>query len=137
MGDVVLLDETKDVGASNHRHFAALYCGATSGFEVPIVSNSVYVDLFDMVRYLALGIWRFLIDKILLSFYPPIFVYLPSESDLEDGLIQLAVYKSEIDYSIKFASTCTRNIGQFVVPFCLRNCAIMLVHFPFTFCNNC
>ncbi|KAI3460664.1 hypothetical protein Pfo_017327 [Paulownia fortunei] len=34
VGDVVLLDETKDVGASNHRHFAALYCGATSGFEL-------------------------------------------------------------------------------------------------------
>ncbi|CAA2996313.1 Probable phenylalanine--tRNA ligase beta subunit [Olea europaea subsp. europaea] len=34
VGDVVLLDETKDVGASNHRHLAALYCGATSGFEL-------------------------------------------------------------------------------------------------------
>ncbi|KAK6115526.1 hypothetical protein DH2020_007795 [Rehmannia glutinosa] len=34
VGDVVLLDETKDVGASNHRHLGALYCGATSGFEV-------------------------------------------------------------------------------------------------------
>ena len=31
---MTLLDETKDVGASNRRHLAALYCGATSGFEV-------------------------------------------------------------------------------------------------------
>ncbi|KAK4490066.1 hypothetical protein RD792_000720 [Penstemon davidsonii] len=35
VGDVVLLNETKDVGASNRRHLAALYCGATSGFEEP------------------------------------------------------------------------------------------------------
>lgn len=35
MGDVVLLNETKDVGASNRRYLAALYCGSTSGFEVP------------------------------------------------------------------------------------------------------
>ncbi|KAL3641412.1 hypothetical protein CASFOL_016380 [Castilleja foliolosa] len=34
VGDLVLLDETKDVGASNRRHLAALYCGATSGFEL-------------------------------------------------------------------------------------------------------
>ncbi|KAL3845620.1 hypothetical protein ACJIZ3_003023 [Penstemon smallii] len=34
VGDVVLLNETKDVGASNRRHLAALYCGATSGFEL-------------------------------------------------------------------------------------------------------
>ncbi|KAL0326320.1 UNVERIFIED_CONTAM: Phenylalanine--tRNA ligase beta subunit, cytoplasmic [Sesamum radiatum] len=34
VGDVVLLDESKDVGASNRRHLAALYCGATSGFEL-------------------------------------------------------------------------------------------------------
>ncbi|KAG8378413.1 hypothetical protein BUALT_Bualt08G0134800 [Buddleja alternifolia] len=34
VGDVVLLNETKDVGASNCRHLAALYCGATSGFEL-------------------------------------------------------------------------------------------------------
>ncbi|XWS37551.1 hypothetical protein CRYUN_Cryun19dG0053400 [Craigia yunnanensis] len=33
VGDVVLLDEKKDVGASNHRLLAALYCGANSGFE--------------------------------------------------------------------------------------------------------
>ncbi|KAK4413309.1 Phenylalanine--tRNA ligase beta subunit, cytoplasmic [Sesamum alatum] len=33
VGDAVLLDESKDVGASNRRHLAALYCGATSGFE--------------------------------------------------------------------------------------------------------
>ncbi|KAL0360099.1 UNVERIFIED_CONTAM: Phenylalanine--tRNA ligase beta subunit, cytoplasmic [Sesamum radiatum] len=34
VGDVVLLDESKDVAASNRRHLAALYCGATSGFEL-------------------------------------------------------------------------------------------------------
>ena len=34
MGDVVLLDEKKDVGASNRRLLSALYCGANSGFEV-------------------------------------------------------------------------------------------------------
>ncbi|KAK8569417.1 hypothetical protein V6N13_046474 [Hibiscus sabdariffa] len=34
VGDVVLLDEKKDVGASNHRLLAALYCGANSGFEL-------------------------------------------------------------------------------------------------------
>ncbi|KAG8389670.1 hypothetical protein BUALT_Bualt01G0003000 [Buddleja alternifolia] len=34
VGDVVLLNEAKDVGASNRRHLAALYCGATSGFEL-------------------------------------------------------------------------------------------------------
>ncbi|GMJ06634.1 hypothetical protein like AT1G72550 [Hibiscus trionum] len=34
VGDVVLLDEKKDVGASNHRLLSALYCGANSGFEL-------------------------------------------------------------------------------------------------------
>nr|XP_016448061.1 PREDICTED: phenylalanine--tRNA ligase beta subunit, cytoplasmic-like isoform X1 [Nicotiana tabacum] len=34
VGDVVLLDGTKDVGAVNRRHLAALYCGANSGFEL-------------------------------------------------------------------------------------------------------
>ncbi|XP_073035766.1 phenylalanine--tRNA ligase beta subunit, cytoplasmic-like [Primulina eburnea] len=34
VGDVVLLNETKDVGASNRRYLAALYCGSTSGFEL-------------------------------------------------------------------------------------------------------
>lgn len=29
-----MLDEKKDVGASNRRQLAALYCGANSGFEV-------------------------------------------------------------------------------------------------------
>ncbi|EPS68377.1 hypothetical protein M569_06395, partial [Genlisea aurea] len=33
-GDVVVLDKKKDVGASNRRRLAALYCGATSGFEL-------------------------------------------------------------------------------------------------------
>ncbi|OVA18956.1 B3/B4 tRNA-binding domain [Macleaya cordata] len=34
MGDVVLLDETKDVGATNRRQLAALYSNDDSGFEV-------------------------------------------------------------------------------------------------------
>ncbi|KAM6569381.1 hypothetical protein CsatB_017366 [Cannabis sativa] len=34
VGDVAVLDKTKDVGASNYRRLAALYCGATSGFEL-------------------------------------------------------------------------------------------------------
>lgn len=34
VGDVVLLDESKDVGATNRRQLAALHCGATSGFEL-------------------------------------------------------------------------------------------------------
>ncbi|PSR96575.1 Phenylalanine--tRNA ligase beta subunit like [Actinidia chinensis var. chinensis] len=34
VGDITLLDEKKDVGASNCRRLAALYCGANSGFEL-------------------------------------------------------------------------------------------------------
>lgn len=34
VGDVVLLDEKRDVGASCRRRLAALYCGANSGFEL-------------------------------------------------------------------------------------------------------
>ncbi|XP_004299260.1 PREDICTED: probable phenylalanine--tRNA ligase beta subunit-like [Fragaria vesca subsp. vesca] len=34
VGDVTILDEKKDVGASNRRQLAALYCGASSGFEL-------------------------------------------------------------------------------------------------------
>lgn len=34
VGDIVILDEKKDVGATNRRQLAALYCGATSGFEI-------------------------------------------------------------------------------------------------------
>lgn len=34
VGDVALLDDSKDVGARNRRHLAALYCGANSGFEL-------------------------------------------------------------------------------------------------------
>ncbi|WMV07055.1 hypothetical protein MTR67_000440 [Solanum verrucosum] len=34
VGDIVLLDDTNDVGAVNRRHLAALYCGANSGFEL-------------------------------------------------------------------------------------------------------
>ncbi|CAL5326991.1 unnamed protein product [Camellia sinensis] len=34
VGDITLLDETKDVGATNRRQLAALYCGSNSGFEL-------------------------------------------------------------------------------------------------------
>lgn len=34
LSDVVTLDSSKDVGAANHRHLAALYCSSNSGFEV-------------------------------------------------------------------------------------------------------
>ncbi|XP_022134928.1 phenylalanine--tRNA ligase beta subunit, cytoplasmic [Momordica charantia] len=34
VGDVLLLDGAIDVGARNHRHLAALYCSANSGFEL-------------------------------------------------------------------------------------------------------
>jgi phenylalanyl-tRNA synthetase beta chain len=34
VGDIVLLDDTKDVGATNRRHLAALYCGSTAGYEI-------------------------------------------------------------------------------------------------------
>eukprot|EP01018_Ginkgo_biloba_P034120 Gb_05062 [translate_table: standard] len=34
VGDVVVLDDEKDVGAANHRQLAALYCSSNSGFEV-------------------------------------------------------------------------------------------------------
>uniref|UniRef100_A0A0D6R1C8 phenylalanine--tRNA ligase n=1 Tax=Araucaria cunninghamii TaxID=56994 RepID=A0A0D6R1C8_ARACU len=34
VGDVVILDGEKDVGAANHRRLAALYCNSNSGFEV-------------------------------------------------------------------------------------------------------
>ncbi|XP_008240048.1 PREDICTED: phenylalanine--tRNA ligase beta subunit, cytoplasmic-like [Prunus mume] len=34
VGDIALLDERKDVGARNQRQLAALFCGASSGFEL-------------------------------------------------------------------------------------------------------
>lgn len=34
VGDVVMVDDTNEVGASNNRRLAALYCNVTSGFEV-------------------------------------------------------------------------------------------------------
>ncbi|KAG9140550.1 hypothetical protein Leryth_016044 [Lithospermum erythrorhizon] len=34
VGDIVLLDDSNEVGAVNCRQLAALYCGATSGFEL-------------------------------------------------------------------------------------------------------
>lgn len=83
------------------------------------------------VRYLSLGIWRVLIDKILFSL---VFVGLPLEYDQEDGLIQLAVYNSEMDCSIKFACICTFKHWAiqcsvlFTKP-CHYACALPLTHF--------
>lgn len=37
----------EDVGAKNRRHLAALYCGATSGFEVNSIALSFLVCLFE------------------------------------------------------------------------------------------
>ncbi|OMP05794.1 Phenylalanyl-tRNA synthetase, class IIc, beta subunit, archae/euk cytosolic [Corchorus capsularis] len=71
VGDVVLLDEKKDVGASNRRLLAALYCGANSGFElihslvdrvmevmgtpfVPVGDNTgYYIQLSDEPEFLT------------------------------------------------------------------------------------
>lgn len=71
VGDVVLLDDKKDVGASNRRKLAALHCGATSGFELihglvdrilevngtPFVSpgdkTGYYIESSDEPEYLA------------------------------------------------------------------------------------
>lgn len=71
VGDVVLLDEKKDVGAANRRLLAALYCGANSGFELihslvdrimevmgaPFVpvgnSTGYYIELSDEPEYLS------------------------------------------------------------------------------------
>lgn len=51
MGDVVLLDEKKDVGARNHRQLAALYCDSKSDFAVRykipgVPSDSSYEEIF-------------------------------------------------------------------------------------------
>ncbi|XVF09422.1 hypothetical protein REPUB_Repub07fG0091500 [Reevesia pubescens] len=71
VGDVVLLDKEKDVGASNRRLLAALYCGANSGFElihslvdrimevmgtpfVPVGDNTgYYIELSDEPEFLS------------------------------------------------------------------------------------
>lgn len=35
VGDVVTLEETRDVGAANNRRLGVVYCSVSSGFEVP------------------------------------------------------------------------------------------------------
>lgn len=53
VGDVVLLDGTKDVGAVNRRHLAALYCGANSGFEVQMYHIcSSYIGSLSVLQHL-------------------------------------------------------------------------------------
>lgn len=49
MGDVVVLDTKTDVGASNRRHLAALFCDSKSGFEV--LSSLLKVPLVDFVLF--------------------------------------------------------------------------------------
>ncbi|KAK8657090.1 hypothetical protein V6N13_035347 [Hibiscus sabdariffa] len=46
VGDVVLLDDKKDVGASNCRLLAALYCGANSGFEHIVEDFTIFALLY-------------------------------------------------------------------------------------------
>ncbi|BAT76480.1 hypothetical protein VIGAN_01449100 [Vigna angularis var. angularis] len=71
VGDVALLDDTRDVGAKNLRQLAALYCGANAGFEiihglvdrvmekngVPFVSpgdkSGYYIERSDEPEFLA------------------------------------------------------------------------------------
>lgn len=50
VSDVVLLDSSVDVGASNQRHICALFCDQTSGFEVSVVDD---VGGFLLMRCLA------------------------------------------------------------------------------------
>ncbi|KAM7481635.1 hypothetical protein LguiB_006218 [Lonicera macranthoides] len=54
LGDITLLDESKDVGAGNLRQLAALYCGATSGFEIYrnfVIDDGVrgFIELVDHI----------------------------------------------------------------------------------------
>ncbi|XP_014509888.1 phenylalanine--tRNA ligase beta subunit, cytoplasmic [Vigna radiata var. radiata] len=71
VGDVALLDDTRDVGAKNLRQLGALYCGANAGFEiihglvdrvmekngVPFVSpgdkSGYYIERSDEPEFLA------------------------------------------------------------------------------------
>jgi phenylalanyl-tRNA synthetase beta chain len=48
VGDVVVLDTSRDVGASNNRRLAALYCSSNSGFEVMhmIILCKCYLQCF-------------------------------------------------------------------------------------------
>lgn len=52
IGDVTLRVETKDVGATNRRHLSALYCGATSGFEVDML---ILFPLFSQFIFLVMN----------------------------------------------------------------------------------
>lgn len=54
MGDVTLLDEKKDVGATNLRQLAALHCGASSGFEVQYKNPGVHKEVFCSSSILCL-----------------------------------------------------------------------------------
>lgn len=51
VGDVVFLDEEQDVGASNNRRLAALYCSNNSGYEVRflavICDNATIIFAFN------------------------------------------------------------------------------------------
>eukprot|EP00897_Mesotaenium_endlicherianum_P008434 jgi/Mesen1/7619/ME000004S07890 len=45
VSDVVLLDDSKDVGAANSRRLVALYCNLTSGFESPEFFSGRQADI--------------------------------------------------------------------------------------------
>ncbi|KAC9800217.1 hypothetical protein E3N88_45234 [Mikania micrantha] len=49
--DVSVLDGLKDVGASNRRQLAALYCGATSGLRVMEVTGTPFASAGDNTGY--------------------------------------------------------------------------------------
>ncbi|KAF2325658.1 hypothetical protein GH714_032296 [Hevea brasiliensis] len=51
VGDVVHLDESKDVGAANRRLLAALYCGTNSGFESHGSDGTPFVPVGDNTGY--------------------------------------------------------------------------------------
>lgn len=52
VGDVALLDDTRDVGAKNLRQLGALYCGANAGFEVYDASFGCLVFQYKLLNVL-------------------------------------------------------------------------------------
>ncbi|GAB4861245.1 hypothetical protein Ancab_036406 [Ancistrocladus abbreviatus] len=49
VGDAPVLNEKKDVGATNCRQLAELNCGAISGFEVKLSSYLILLPLFVII----------------------------------------------------------------------------------------
>lgn len=91
MGDVAVLDDSKDVGATNRRQLAALYCGATSGFEVEIlwllsdiICSLNILDYGDMGIFLLklIGFIRFLFKSHLFHLF-----HRPTVRDISSSMI--------------------------------------------------